>query len=90
MHAMSVGILKYFTLKRRSSLPSLDGPLSKVILREYMHEIFIMKVTFSRRILILRLNGIVLHYLYTPMLQMEDLFTIVTKPSHKTIHEKIT
>ena len=29
--AVFVGILKYFTLKRRSSLPSPDGPLSKVV-----------------------------------------------------------
>ena len=28
---MSVGILKYFTLKRKSFLPSPDGPLSKVV-----------------------------------------------------------
>ena len=28
---LAVGILKYFTLKRRSFLPSPDGPLSKVI-----------------------------------------------------------
>ena len=28
---MSFGILKYFTLKRKSSLPSPDGPLSKVV-----------------------------------------------------------
>ena len=29
--AMSVGILKYFTLKHGSSLPSPDGSLSKVV-----------------------------------------------------------
>ena len=31
MCAMSVGILKYFTLKCRFSLQSTDGPLSKVV-----------------------------------------------------------
>ena len=31
LRAMSVGILKYFTLKRRSFLPSPDGRLSKVV-----------------------------------------------------------
>ena len=34
---MSVRILKYFTLKRRSSLPNPDGPLSKVVPSEGIH-----------------------------------------------------
>ena len=34
MHTMSFGIIKYFTWKHRSSLPSPGGPFSKVVLSE--------------------------------------------------------